>query len=180
MKTEFTAKYLQHLAKKNKDGGFTLIELLVVIIIVGVLAAIALPSFLNQIGKARGSEARSNLGTINRAQQAYRLENNEMADALTRLDARISGKFYSYSIVNKTDDTATAFADNQTNDDLRNYIAGVNQVPGTDTVEEFFGSIICESVDNDETVDATVAGTITLPVEATPDGACPTDFDLVD
>ena len=98
MKTEFKAKYLQHLVKKNKDKGFTLIELLVVIIIVGVLAAIALPSFLNQIGKARGSEGKSNLGTINRAQQAYRLEQNTFATRVSNLDAKITGKFYSYEV----------------------------------------------------------------------------------
>jgi type IV pilus assembly protein PilA len=101
MKSEFKAKYLQHLVRKNKGNeGFTLIELLVVIIIVGVLAAIALPSFLNQIGKARGSEAKSNLGTMNRSQQSYRLENNTFASATTLLDARITGKFYSYAVNN--------------------------------------------------------------------------------
>jgi type IV pilus assembly protein PilA len=98
MKSTFTAKYLQHLNKKNGNKGFTLIELLVVIIIVGVLAAIALPSFLNQIGKARGSEAKSSLGTINRSQQAYRLENNVFASNLTSLDAKITGKFYTYTV----------------------------------------------------------------------------------
>jgi type IV pilus assembly protein PilA len=99
MKTEFKAKFLQNLVrKKNSNKGFTLIELLVVIIIVGVLAAIALPSFLNQIGKARGSEAKSSIGTINRSQQAYRLENNIFASNLTDLDAKITGKFYSYAV----------------------------------------------------------------------------------
>jgi type IV pilus assembly protein PilA len=64
-----------------------------------ILLAIALPSFLNQVGKARSSEAKSNLGTLNRAQQAFQLENGSFSPALEKLDARISSKFYSYEVV---------------------------------------------------------------------------------
>ena len=76
MSTQIKAKLLQHFAgKKKANGGFTLIELLVVIIIIGILSAIALPSFLNQANKAKQSEAKTYVGSANRAQQAYYLEN---------------------------------------------------------------------------------------------------------
>ena len=75
MKTEFKAKFLQHVAKKRKEEGFTLIELLVVIIIIGILSAIALPSFLNQANKAKQSEAKQYISSINKGQQAYYAEN---------------------------------------------------------------------------------------------------------
>ncbi len=85
MKTELKAKFLQHLTNKRKDEGFTLIELLVVIIIIGILSAIALPSFLNQAAKARGAEAKSNVGAMNRAQQAYFLEQQTFTTTVDQL-----------------------------------------------------------------------------------------------
>jgi prepilin-type N-terminal cleavage/methylation domain-containing protein len=82
MKTELKAKLLQNILRnKKKDEGFTLIELLVVIIIIGILSAIALPSFLNQANKAKQSEAKTIIGSMNRAQQTYYLENNRFANA---------------------------------------------------------------------------------------------------
>lgn len=85
MKTELKAKFLQHLTNKRKDEGFTLIELLVVIIIIGILSAIALPSFLSQTAKARGSEAKSNVGAMNRAQQAFYLEQQSFSTSVEAL-----------------------------------------------------------------------------------------------
>ena len=49
---------------QEKDQGFTLIELLVVIIIIGILAAIAIPLFLNQRKKAVDTAARADVSTI--------------------------------------------------------------------------------------------------------------------
>ncbi len=79
MKSELAAKFLQHLNSKKKDGGFTLIELLVVIIIIGILSAIALPAFLNQANKAKQSEAKTYVGSMNRAQQALYMEKGAFA-----------------------------------------------------------------------------------------------------
>lgn len=56
------------------DSGFTLIELLVVILIIGVLAAIAIPSFLNQTGKASDAGAKEVARTAQTAEEAAYVE----------------------------------------------------------------------------------------------------------
>ncbi len=57
--------------KIMNQKGFTLIELMIVVAIIGILAAIAIPNFLNYQCKAKQSEAKSHLGTIRSMQEAY-------------------------------------------------------------------------------------------------------------
>ena len=89
-------KFNQYLLSQETHKGFTLIELLVVIIILGVLSAVALPSLLNQVGKAREVEAKETLSSIGISQQAYFFEKGEFADQLEKLDIVINGREYDY------------------------------------------------------------------------------------
>jgi type IV pilus assembly protein PilA len=62
--------------RAQEQGGFTLIELLVVILIIGILAAIAIPTFLNQRQKAYDASAKSNVKTAQLAEETYATDNN--------------------------------------------------------------------------------------------------------
>ena len=86
--------------KIKKDmKGFTLIELMIVVAVIGVLAAIAIPNFLNYQCKAKQSEAKSSLGALRTGQEAYFAEydtysaNLGGANFQARTDAR-----YSYTV----------------------------------------------------------------------------------
>src|SRR4051794_41774882 len=59
----------------NSDEGFTLVELLVVILIIGILAAIAIPSFLNQKGKGEDAAAKSSARSAQTALETYYTDN---------------------------------------------------------------------------------------------------------
>ena len=96
MKTEFKAKFLQHINKKRQDEGFTLIELLVVIIIIGILSAIALPSFLNQANKAKQSEAKQYVSSINKGQQSFFAENTKFSTDTVALGLGIKTQTNNY------------------------------------------------------------------------------------
>jgi len=80
--------------------GFTILELLVVITIIGFLAAISLPSFLNQANRARQSEGKTYIGAINRAQQVYISEKRRFACDLANLSVGIKtlSENYQYDI----------------------------------------------------------------------------------
>jgi type IV pilus assembly protein PilA len=69
----------------QEEQGFTLIELLVVILIIGILAAIAIPSFLSQKDKANDAAAKSYVRNMQTAEETYFTDNNAYAPNVAAL-----------------------------------------------------------------------------------------------
>lgn len=66
--------------------GFTLVELLVVVLIIGILAAIALPQYTSAVEKAKSSEAVNLLASITHAGERYRMQHNSWPASFSALD----------------------------------------------------------------------------------------------
>jgi type IV pilus assembly protein PilA len=73
--------------RAQSEKGFTLIELLVVILIIGILAAIALPAFLNQRGKAQDTEAKSAARTAQTSMETWYTDEQDYSADATKLKA---------------------------------------------------------------------------------------------
>lgn len=149
MKSDFQAKFLQHLIAKKQEKGFTLIELLVVIIIIGILSAIALPSFLNQANKAKESESKQYIGSTNRAQQAYYLEKNTFGSdiSLLGLGIKTDTTNYSYSIISPTSSSVANVSYPKFTQTLRAHTGGVGTgfANGTTSGETTTLAVLCQS-----------------------------------
>ncbi|AFY76042.1 prepilin-type N-terminal cleavage/methylation domain-containing protein [Pleurocapsa sp. PCC 7327] len=151
MNSQFKANLLKVLANKKSNKGFTLIELLVVVIIIGVLAAVALPNLLGQVGKARETEGKNGIGTINRAQQAYHFEKQSFASALTDanlasnniLGVTVDSQYYSFS-TNAGDAasvTQQAASTDAPKNGTRSYAGGV----GFSSTSGVYANVVCQS-----------------------------------
>ena len=104
----FFAKRLAELHEKKRDErGFTLIELLVVIIIIGILAAIAIPVFLSQREKAWAASAASELRNAAAAATACSADND--GDYSAPIDCTVDANLENFGWSNDSD-VNTAFA----------------------------------------------------------------------
>ena len=167
MKPELQAKFLQHLNRKQSDKGFTLIELLVVIIIIGILAAIALPTFLNQTAKGKQSEAKNAVSAVNKAQVAYRTENQSFASDMGSLAIGLPTVTTNYSyVINAVGNDTSTITATARDTGLKAYSGGAFRYSTGGDVA--IATVICE---------ANAAGTTAAVVPTYTTGvACPTNY----
>ena len=101
---------------RKTPRGFTLIELLVVVLIIGILAAVALPQYQKAVYKARAVEAKTLLNSIARAQEIYFLANNQYTSNFDNLDIEIAA-----SLRGKNEDETSSSYLYRCNDDTHGY-----------------------------------------------------------
>ena len=73
----------------SRRGGFTLVELAVVIIIIGVLAAFAVPRFLDSVERSKAAEAFNYMSAVRAAQERYQVRQGTYADDVAKLDIQM-------------------------------------------------------------------------------------------
>jgi type IV pilus assembly protein PilA len=104
--------------RSGGQGGFTLVELLVVMLILGLLAAIAIPSFFNQRDKAKDADAKASVRTAQTAMETYATQEGGaytgVADTdLVAIEETLTGADLSLPAA-ATDDTYTVQVESET------------------------------------------------------------------
>lgn len=65
------------MSHRRRERGFTLVEIMIVVLIIGILLAIAVPSFMNARERSRANACRSNLRQIQAAKEQWAMANNK-------------------------------------------------------------------------------------------------------
>ena len=93
-------------SRAPKNFGFTLVQLAVVVVIIGVLAAFAVPRFMDSVERSKAAESYNYLATVHSAQEHYHARQGQYSTDLTKLDVKLTTP--TYFTVGTVDVPATA------------------------------------------------------------------------
>ncbi|MEZ4456405.1 MAG: prepilin-type N-terminal cleavage/methylation domain-containing protein [Gemmatimonadales bacterium] len=126
---------------QNRKAGFTLIELLIVVVIIGILAAIAIPKFAATKDKSKLAAVRSDVRNIMTAQEAYWADYSTFAN-LAQLQSATN---YTFSAGNTAAiaPTATGYTATVTNSTITSAIDQCQVQVGAGATSAVDGKIIC-------------------------------------
>lgn len=127
------------------ERGFTLIELVIAVAIIGILAAVAFPSFMDSVRKSRRTEAMTALNNVQQAQERFRANKTAYADNLTAaptadpaglgLTTGTPSGYYTIALVSATatsyEATATAVSGTSQASDVNCALLGVRMTNAT-------------------------------------------------
>ncbi|MBD1919693.1 prepilin-type N-terminal cleavage/methylation domain-containing protein [Microcoleus sp. FACHB-831] len=155
MNMAIRVQLLKYLLNKHQHRGFTLIELLVVMLVIGILAALALPSFLNCANTSKKSESKTYVYSLNKGQQAYYTEKEKFSNSIAALGVGIPPRTANYQYSTKSTKTAAFNYGIAKNKGLKSDIGGVFLTPdnnidsktGNDnmTIQMTTQTILCEA-----------------------------------
>lgn len=140
--------------RAGSESGFTLVELLVVMLILGILAAIAIPSFFNQRDKARDADAKTLVRTAQTATETYATDNGGSYAGVT--PALLIGI---EEVLNEADLTAPENGD---------------ALSVTSTADTYTVTVDSTNTPNDFSISRAANGTVTLTCTVAASDGCPT------
>lgn len=94
-----------------RQNGFTLIELMITVAIIGILASVAYPSYMDQVRKSRRSDAIASISIIQQAQERWRANNPQYAPNIATLGitSPTPGGYYTLAVSTSTGTAGTSY-----------------------------------------------------------------------